>query len=624
MQKVQLKCPRPSPQHEAVVFFGLTLVEQLYDLTDDSFKAPALNTFSRTLELQSVAQANHSAGISKDALKPFIEELEWSISKDLSLTPQQRALCKVHIESINENLGEADRIARGVSGLRIILGEYFKNTILSIIKLIMEEPTKKQDLISLTSSFIIQAETHGFPRRHTYHVTQNAIIRHLRNDKSFEPEKIIKDFFSEFSPQRTTYDCIFLVEGGFSSFPKLLERLSLKSLDSAPLWENVSADKASFLASKKDTQCFLLVEKINSRSPAQAHQIAVEKLAEFSAIVGFYEHKLKFDRTSLSLVRDNSSNKTFRIHDTPDPMHCWVSHTVASEENMLSLMSATHGKQLTDSSANKLRRCIRLHRSALQSNSAENQLIDLWAGLEGLVSRPGRESLRIEFFSECLLPCLTLSYPEKLFVSAYRDLYRQNAPAKNRILSLSGNDSGFSKFIRVVLCDQHISLRNETIEDLKKSPLLMNKVWRLSQLFKNRSATQQTLRHHRQKVKWHLARIYHTRNSIMHTARALPYLPTIVENLHLYIDTLATSIQKIANISPERLTIEGALQYLSSWEKYRLHSITHQGTDNNAPLNDSDVWDVLFGENMALSPKPTEEPVTPEWRTSLPVNFANP
>jgi hypothetical protein len=79
MRKLKIEAELSTRQHEALVFFALSLDEQLYDMTDDSFKAPALNTYSRTFELQAVASANHSAGISKDAHNPFIDELEWSL-----------------------------------------------------------------------------------------------------------------------------------------------------------------------------------------------------------------------------------------------------------------------------------------------------------------------------------------------------------------------------------------------------------------------------------------------------------------------------------------------------------------------------------------------------------------
>lgn len=611
MRPLHVKAALPTPQHHALLFFALVLDEQLYDLTDDSFKAPALNTFSRTLELQSVASANHAAGISKDALVPFVDELEWSVAKDPVLDAQQRDLCKLHIASIRENLGEPDRIARGVSGLRTVLGDYLLASIARIKETVTSNPSHKEDLASLAAAFVVQAEAVGFPRRHTYHVTQNSLIRPLKYEQNFEPNTLLDDFFSSFPTDHTKYSCLFLSSGDFDCFPALLKSFGFSAALTPPTWEGITSDQQSFISSRKDNQRYLLIEDISAKSPAQAHQIAANLFGEFIGVVRFFEHKLAFDASSLSLVRDSVTERIYRIHDAPDPMHCWVTHTVANEQQMLEFASVTHGNHFHNVSTQKLQRAVRLHQSALVSGEAENQLIDLWAALEGLVSRPGRESQRLQYFSECLLPALTLSYPEKLFISAYRDMSRLAPCACAKVAELPGPDSRFSKFVRVVLCREHSILRTAMIEELTAFPLLLNRVWRLSVLFKSRTATQHTLRRHRQKVAWHIARIYHTRNSIMHSATALPYLPTIVENLHVYVDTLIKGLQKTAFLATERLTIDGALQYLSVWEKYRLHSITHDGGNNDAPPTDEDVWSIVFGNRLALAPKQEQEPALP-------------
>lgn len=611
MRKFKIKPALSTPQHKALVFFALSLDEQLYDLTDDSFKAPALNTYTRTFELQAVASANHSAGISKDALTQFLDELEWSVSKDPVLSSQQKALCKLHLTNVRENAGEQDRIVRGASGLRTILGDYYSDTVNKIRETIKLHPKNKADLSSLAATFIVQAETEGWPRRHTYHVAQNSLIRHLRYEDDFNPDILLDDFFSGFPPTPTNFNCLFIGSSDFENYPKLLDAFGISVLQEAPLWEGIKPDQQRFLDSKANSQRFLHIKEISTKSPAQAHQFATDIFEEFIAIVKFFEHKLSLAASDLSLVRDDSTNRIYSVHNAPDPMHCWVSHTGAGEDDLMDFVAATHGNHLSDIASSKLRRTIRLHRSALQSSSAENQLIDLWAGLEGLVSRPGKESQRLQFFSECLLPAITLTYPEKLFISAYRDLSRVAPRARGIALDLPGTDSGFSKFVRIVLCADHTTQRASLINLLEPHPLLLNKIWRLSENFKSRSATQQTLRKHRQKVSWHLARIYHTRNSIMHNATALPHLATLVENLHFYVDTLVKAIQKTAKLSPERITIDGALQYLSMWEKYRLHSITHDHKNNDNPPNDSDVWAIVFGENLALAPRQDGEPLFP-------------
>lgn len=609
MRKLNLKFTPTCEQDRALVFFAQALDEQLFDLTDDSFKAPALNTFSRTFELQSVALANHRAGIGKDALKPFIEELEWSISKDVSLSTQQKALCKTHIASFSDNSNQADAISRATAGLRVILGEYFNNVMGAISNIIENAPGNKKDLLGLVSIFIVQAETHGFPRRHTYHVTQNLLMRRLKNKTSFDRKLLLKEFFEKFPGKASEYECLYFAEGSFDSYPKLMEEFKIEVRIAPPVWDNLSLDQQRLIDAENVGKRLIFISGIKTPSPAHAYKIGSSRINEFAGIVRFYRHREILKLEPLALIRDKATGKVYTIHDAPDPMHCWVSHTNSSEEEMLGLMSATHGSLLTSESADRLKRTVRLHRSALKSTSAENQLIDLWAGLEGLVSRPGRESVRVEYFSECLIPSLTLTYPEKLFLSAYIDVCA-HAPGSRAILAaMPGADSNFSKFVRVIVCGEHKRHQTDLCELLSTSPLLLNRVWRLSELFKSRTATQQTLRHHRQKVKWHISRIYHTRNSIMHSAKSLPYLPTLVENLHVYVDTLVRSLQAVARVSPERQTIEGALEYIGTWERYRLHAITHEGVDNDAALTDESFWGVIFGSDMALAPDRNKDPL---------------
>lgn len=609
MQIVRVNCELSTPQHHALLFFALTLEEQLFDITDDSFKAPALNTYTRTLELQAVAEANHSAGISKDALAPFIDELEWSVAKDVVLNAQQKSLCRLHLDTIRKNMGESDRIARGASGLRTVLGDYFESLTLRLRDTIANQPKNRDDIVALAATFIVQAETLGYPRRHTYHAAQNVLVRSFRKSVAIEPPLLLDRFLKEFTKKAYEFSCLFLVSGPFEDHPNLTEAFLMSLSDESPAWEGVSKPQQLFLNKKTLEQKYLVVDGIKARSPAQAHRLAADVFDEFDGVSRFFSHRVSFSRTSLSLVLNKDLKKVYHVRDAPDPMHCWVSHTVADEDAMLEFALVTHSDQcLVPASAEKLRRALRLHRSALLSNSAENQLIDLWASLEGLVSRPGKESQKLGFFSDCLLPAITLSYPEKLFTSVYRDICKASPKAKEEISKALGDDSTFSKFIRVTLCDAHKEIREKVVKELMPYPLVLNKAAKLHRMFGTPEKCQITLKKHRQKVGWHLARIYHTRNSIMHSAQALPHLPTLVENLHVYVDTLIKAIQKTAHLAEEKITIDGAIQYLSVWERYRLQGAEDEGQKNKNPIDDGNVWAVVFGDQLVLAPNQRYEP----------------
>ncbi len=602
MRKLRLHFEIDTPTLEAFVFFALSLDEKLYDLTDDSFKAAALNTYTRTLELQLVAHKNFAAGVRKDALKPFIEELEWSVAHDPALTPDQRSLCKAQLDNISLRAGESDQISRAVAGLRLVLRDHFDSIQTAIALIVTKDQKRKVDLQELASSFVIQAEVEGFPRRHTYHIVQKLLITPLKYEKSVDPVPTLTKFFKAFAAKPRQFDCAFLAEKTVSQYTDLLGRFDLRCQENNPTWDGLNKQQRLFVGSKTDQQVWLIAEKVDARNAAEAHEEVAGRFDALSSVIRFFEHKSTATLSRLSLTKDLETKLTYMSHEAPDPMHCWVGNLKYSEADYLELSDAIHGGHLLPDSAVRLARALRFHKAALLSNSAENQLIDLWAALEGLLPIPKRDGVRIEYFAESILPTLTLTYPEKLFSSAYRDILKLAPDSKKILTEMQCDGSEFARFVTLLLCNEFKTERDSLLTLLKSDPLLRNKLWRLAEAFKSRIATQKTLRAHRRKVKWHLYRIYFTRNSLMHSATSLPYLATLVENLHLYVDTLIRVISKVAHESRETLSIEGGLQYFAAWEKIRLEGLAHEDADNEKPPTPPEVWPLVFGRNMILSP----------------------
>lgn len=601
MKRLNVRGNIDDKQSEAFVLFVQSLDEQLFDYTDDSYKAPALNTYTRTLELQSLASINHAAGLPKSALVPFVDELEWSIKRDPVLSTQQRALCRTHIDAVRDSLSEADRLARSLAGLRISLGDYFENIKLKIWDFIRNEPNKKDELIKLAASFVVQAEVFGFPRRHTYYTLHKTILKRLSRDNEINYEELLKSFFSNFGSGQSEYDCLFLADSSVEKFSELMKGYNIEVLNEVPKYENVIDRQVEFIEKRGEAEALIRFSKIKSPSPVLAHEMCAIAFHEFASIVRYIEHRLELKLSRLSLIYRHSDKRSFVVRDTLDPMHGWCVVKKTDEGEMLKLAEVLHGNHLLDESRYRLSKAVKYHGAALKSVSPENQLVDLWAGLEGLLPKPPKESTRIEFFAESILPSLTLSYPEKLFSSLFEDIER--AGLVDRVIEdVSSGSNRLSKFIHLILCDEYEGQRQELIGCLKGNPLLMNRAWRVATSFNTRGEILRTLKSYRQKVKWHIERIYSTRNTIMHNASALPYLPRLIENLHVYFDQLVNSVSRVAVEAQEQISIESAIQYLSSWERYRLHALNTGGQEAER-INIENVWDLVFGSDLVIIPE---------------------
>jgi hypothetical protein len=603
MRPLRLKCPIDSEPLEAFLFFVQALDEQLYDFTDDSYKAPALNTFTRTLELQSLANLNHLTGRGQDALVPFVEELEWSVRRDPVLSPQLRAICQIQVKSVRETLGQPNRVARSLAGMRIALGDYFQSIQDAVARCILDTPKHKEDIAQLAANFVVQAEVAGFPRRHTYHTLQNQVLRRLPQLKAIDHAALLTKFFDNFKINQAEYYCIFIADAGVKLFAKLLQTYEMEVLTEPPAITILTPQQSEFLGTKNETQVYLKLNKMRAESPVAIHEMGTRLFAEFMSAVRYVEHRLDYSLSGLSLVVRQTDSKCFMVRDSPDPMHCWSASHSAGELEMLELVEVLHGPHLLEESAYRLRRAVRYHGAALRSGSPENQLVDLWAALEGLLSQPPHGGKRIDFFAESLIPPLTLTYPEKILRSLYAKATRvSKVSTLLESAGLSGTSS-FSKFVHLLLCAEYEEQRKTLFSALSESPLLKNRAFRVAMSLNNRAATLETLKNHREKVRWHVDRIYATRNSIMHNASALPYLPTLVENLHVYNDALVNSIVRVAISAEESVSIESVLQYIASWEKYRIQSLSESAASiAKSQVTIEDAWTVVFGSQLALAP----------------------
>ncbi len=555
MRSIRYKIPDNDPTTESFIYWALVLDEMLFDLTDDSQKAPALNTFSRTLELQTTASAIIQAGISKDSMTPFIDELRWSITSDPCLTPKQKELSRLHVDAIASRNINLEGIPSSVSALRIIFGDYFKAIKNKTIDIIKNTPKEKQLLHDLAASFIVQAELSGYPRRHIYYTVQKIFMQKLFRTKPIDPISLMDEFFAVFNASEANFKCLMFVDPIIKNHAALSKQFGFEIIDDIPDWEMLTQAQRINIEKRKAVRTMLLSAELPATSPARAHQACMDLFREFVSILNFFEHTQNIDCDALSVVKNETNGATVLIRPQIDPMHCWTSERPPSSDQITALTDVLHGEYFTPGSSDRLRRAIHFHRSALTSGSPENQLVGLWAALEGLVYFAKFGGNRLQHLSENILPALTLSYPEKRFSSIYNDTLKTIKHLPNLLETIQLPHSDFSKFVLLLTCSDFKQQRNELICQSKFNPLLLNNLWKTAKAFDTPKHVVETLKSHREKLNWHLARIYFTRNSIMHSARAMPHLRTLVEHLHLYVDILIKCIIRVAINSPEQLTI---------------------------------------------------------------------
>jgi len=78
---------------------------------------------------------------------------------------------------------------------------------------------------------------------------------------------------------------------------------------------------------------------------------------------------------------------------------------------------------------------------------------------------------------------------------------------------------------------------------------------------------------------------------IIHSAQSLPYLSTLVENLHSYLDILINCVIRVGEITSNEITISSSLVILETAEKLYSEKICKL----DGYIDNSCYHDIIFG-----------------------------
>lgn len=152
---------------------------------------------------------------------------------------------------------------------------------------------------------------------------------------------------------------------------------------------------------------------------------------------------------------------------------------------------------------------------------------------------------RILWYLNYILPALTLSYNEKIFRAISNDIFCETDDVKQHILSLGPDADFFINTIKIIASSDLQNQRSALLSAISENPILRHRIDTLSKDYHSVKSIRKVFKAHRDKLSWHIQRIYTLRNQIAHNASSLPYIVNLVENLHDYLDTIILSVSMI-------------------------------------------------------------------------------
>ena len=237
---------------------------------------------------------------------------------------------------------------------------------------------------------------------------------------------------------------------------------------------------------------------------------------------------------------------------------------------------------------------IRLHDSALRSDHEENQFLNLFTAFEVLIPKAANSGKdRILQISEVLLPYLCHSHFLKLASSFGQDFRLWKMKLYNSIVAqISEGTTEDEKMCALISLAKYQPLRDQIFNAATADNhiLLRYRLYKLSNRMGSIKNVKSTYKKFQERMKWHVTRLYRTRNLIVHAGTRPRYLDLLLENIHSFYDTFMREL--IVDITDKGMK---KLEY-----SYILRQIRHdnylnylESLNNATVIDENNYADVL-------------------------------
>jgi len=152
---------------------------------------------------------------------------------------------------------------------------------------------------------------------------------------------------------------------------------------------------------------------------------------------------------------------------------------------------------------------------------------------------------KIESVINNLLPVLHKDYFSNVLSNIHEDLRDNLSHSDYSMLltKLNYSDGEVEKYIaKFIFYPEFEGLRDEYFIKLKNFPIIRNKIYNLWLVRNSKKEIFKISQRYIKRVKWHIYRLYRTRNSIVHAGKVGYGLQMLGEHLHIYVDAVITDI----------------------------------------------------------------------------------
>lgn len=544
---------------EGLVFLVQLFEELLFPYSLDTYKPSATNVATLCLEAIKLIKAIDEELIDQSNLRHVIKELVLNLRKD----QVAKSLISLDIEGLINRLENEETKLHEVSILLKIIYSHinlqaYKKQTEKILLDIISSPKEKDKIRSLARSYITTLINIGYSTRYL----RSALMMFFYTTKKNKVNgaSSLKEFFNLFGGSKQKFSTVFKVNKLFDEIKDSCNILDMEV--KTELDENmVKAAEDKGFQLQEGEHC-LIIKDISAMDIFSARDLAESQINQMSTLSSFFHHEESTNWQPIALMIDKKFNKGRLLNKSPNPMlMCSDTRIKSAAVKLNSFMNNFNLNEID--SFKRFDRAMELHALALRSDSPDNQLLNLWISLETIVpSKLGRTKAKINNIIDSVIPFLSIIHIENLLNKITHDFILWDKDKFLKAISGIKGDSRKEQLIKLLVLPEYSKTKDQLFKDLEQFHLLRNRAFYFSNILSETSKIASLHETHNQRLDWQIRRIYRTRNMLVHSGEAPPYINILIKNLHDYFDTVINIISVLASDGNKINAIDQAFKYV--------------------------------------------------------------
>ncbi|MGP7735714.1 hypothetical protein, partial [Oceanimonas smirnovii] len=370
----ELNCWELSDDIQGLVYFAQRLDEMLFDYSLDTYKPPALCAPYLCKEAISLIQDIEDSLIDKANLKHVLEELQWAIGND----PVAKSLLDSDLNqyfTVEDNAKLIDRKLK----LEVLWRTFNPERYLIACQEQLKEAIKvksKKTIEVLSRLYISTLINENLSKNVIAEKVEEFFFQGVKGNISSLEQ--LDEFFKYLFPYFHNFEMVFIADKLINKVKESAKAFKIEIIEELPEGFKEYAIEQDFAL--QENEVFVLTKKFKAKDVYTAREKAERKLDNLSDLFMVFAHKSKVSWKDKALVRQ-CCKEGFSIVGKP----------ISSMEKGMDLRPNVASKRLNtmikNFSVNKesferFSRVVDLHGVSIVNDIPENQLLNMWIGLE--------------------------------------------------------------------------------------------------------------------------------------------------------------------------------------------------------------------------------------------------